>query len=72
MIKLATTHCPKCKVIEKKLFSKGIPFETIDDMNEITRLAESVGLSTAPLLVLDNDEVLDFVQANKYLNSQGV
>lgn len=68
MIKLVTTHCPKCKVIEKKLFLKGIPFETIDDMNEITKF----GLSTAPLLVLDNGEVLDFVQANKYLNSQGV
>lgn len=72
MLKLATTHCPKCKVIETKLFLKGIPFETIEDMDEITKLAESVGMNTAPLLVLDDGTVLDFVSANKYISSQEV
>lgn len=69
MYKLATTHCPKCRVIEKKLFSKGIPFETIDDMDEIMKIAESAGLVTAPLLVLDDGRVLDFSEANRYLNA---
>ena len=69
MYKLATTHCPKCRVIEKKLMSKGIPFETVEDMDEIMKIAESAGLSTAPLLVLDDGTVLDLMGANKLLNS---
>jgi hypothetical protein len=30
-IVLYTTHCPKCRVLEKKLSDKGVKFETCED-----------------------------------------
>lgn len=66
-MKLYTTHCPKCKVIEKKLAEKGLEFELIDDMDEIRKVADKCGVTSAPLLLVDTGEVLDFVAANKWL-----
>lgn len=33
MIKLYSTHCPKCKVLTIKLTQKNINFEVIDDID---------------------------------------
>jgi len=69
MMKLYTTHCPKCKVIETKLFSKGIPFNTVEDNNLIMEAASKSGFNSAPLLELEDGRILDFVSANKYINT---
>lgn len=55
---LYTTHCPKCKVLEKKLNEKNIPYTTITDIKEI----EETGQKTVPLLSV-NGNLKDFSEA---------
>ena len=64
-MKLYTTHCPKCRVIETKLKQKNIECETIEDVSTM----EAKGFTQLPVLELDNGEILSFVEANKYINS---
>ncbi len=64
-MKLYTTHCPKCKVLEIKLKQKNIDYEEIEDVNTIQQL----GFTEVPVLELDSGERLPFVEANKYINS---
>ncbi len=65
MVILYSTNCPKCKVLEAKLRQKNIPFEYV---NDIELMAEK-GFLTVPKLEV-NGEVLDFAEANKWINSQ--
>ena len=65
MVILYSTNCPKCKVLEAKLRRKNIPFEYV---NDIELMAEK-GFLTVPKLEV-NGEVLDFAEANKWINSQ--
>lgn len=69
MIKLYTTHCPKCKVLEKKLALKNLEYEQVEDMDEIMKAAERAGINSTPLLELEDGKILDFMEANKLLNS---
>lgn len=62
-IKLYSTHCPKCIVLEKKLKQKGISFEEINDID----VMEAKGFMQAPMLEVD-DVVMDFKQANDWIN----
>lgn len=64
-MKLYTTHCPKCKVLETKLNQKNIIYESMED----TKVIQDKGFDQLPILELDNGEVLSFVEANKYINS---
>lgn len=65
MVKLFTTHCPKCNVLEKKLRAKNVPFETIEDISEIVER----GFTEAPILLVENN-YMDFVSANAWVNGQ--
>lgn len=62
---LYSTNCPRCKVLEAKLNSKGIDFEIVTDINEMERL----GIQTAPVLEVAG-EMMDFGRANKWVNEQ--
>ena len=66
MITLYSTHCPKCKVIEKKLEQLNKEYNIIDDLDEINNFAEEHNIHSAPILVVD-DQIYDFTQANKVL-----
>lgn len=68
-MKLYTTHCPKCKVIEKKMALKGIEYEEEDNIDEIMKVAAKAGVNSAPLLETDDGRVLNFAEANRLLNS---
>lgn len=68
-MKLYTTHCPKCKVIERKLEAKGIEYEEVTDIDKIIEVASTIGVNSAPLLETDDGKVLDFMEANRLLNS---
>lgn len=61
-VKLYTTHCPKCKVIEKKLAQKGIQYTEISDVAEMQRL----GFKAAPILEVDG-MILNFGDANRWI-----
>lgn len=63
---LYSTHCPKCIVLEKKLKQKAITFKEINDVS----IMEKKGFMSAPMLEV-NGKVLDFVNANKWINGLG-
>lgn len=62
-VKLYSTHCPKCIILEKKLNQKNISFEEINDIDVMT----AKGFMQAPMLEVDG-EVMDFKQANDWIN----
>lgn len=65
MIKLYTTHCPKCAVLEKKLQQKNIAYETIDDTEKMIQM----GMRSAPMLEVDN-KLMNFTEAVQYVNER--
>lgn len=65
MVKLYTTHCPKCAVLEKKLQQKNIAYETIDDTEKMIQM----GMRSAPMLEVDN-KLMNFTEAVQYVNER--
>ena len=65
MIKVYTTHCPKCHVLEMKLQKKNIKFESCDDMDEMT----AKGIKAAPSMEIDGI-IYNFTDAVKWVNEQ--
>lgn len=65
-VKLYTTNCPRCKVLEKKLEQKGINFEKVEDFD----LQEMIdkGFKTAPILYVDGEYMI-FTDAVKWINN---
>jgi len=68
-MKLLSTHCPKCVILEKKLEQKQIKFDLIDNEDEVIRIANSFGMNTAPILILDSGEALEFSKAISLVNN---
>lgn len=67
MVKIYTTDtCPRCKVLKVKMDAKGIPYESITDVNEIQRL----GIMSVPYMQVDDGELMDFATANAWINQQ--
>ena len=64
MVKVYTTGCPKCQVLEMKLEQKGIPFEEITDIS----LMETLGIDLVPMLEIEKDHLLPFSEAVKWVN----
>ncbi len=65
MVVLYTTHCPRCKVLEKKLKEKNINYKT----EENAELMIQKGFSSIPMLETD-DAILEFVEAIRWINTQ--
>ena len=63
-IKLYSTHCPKCIVLQKKLDDKNIEYDLITDINEI----KETGYLSAPILQID-EKFYGFGEAVQYINS---
>ena len=67
MVKIYTTDtCPRCKVLKVKMDAKGIPYESITDVDEIQRL----GIMSVPYMQVDDGELMDFAIANAWINEQ--
>ena len=64
MIKLYSTNCPKCRVLESKMQKKNIEFTTCTDMNEMIAL----GIKGAPALELEDGKILNFSDAVRWVN----
>jgi len=60
---LYTTHCPKCKILEKKLNQKNIPFEVVTDIE----LMKEKEYFSVPILELDGIG-MNFKDANEWIN----
>lgn len=59
---LYTTHCPKCKVLQKKLNQNNISYIINQDIDKMLQL----GILSAPALEINNT-ILDFGQAIQWL-----
>lgn len=67
MVTLYSTGCPKCKVLKKKLDTKGIKYDEVSD----TEIMMEKGILSVPVLEVDN-KLLNFVDANKWINDNNV
>ena len=65
MVRVYSTHCPKCNVLEAKLKQKNIDFEECTDINEM----EAKGITSAPYLEVDN-QLMDFGSAIRWVNGR--
>lgn len=65
-IVLYSTHCPRCSVLEKKLKKKQLHYTEITDVNEMTK----IGLKSAPALQVDGGKLMNFQEANNWINAQ--
>ena len=68
-MKLYTTYCPKCKVLEKKLKDKNVTFDVVDDTETILDVGRKNKIMSAPILEDDNGNVLNFENAVKFVNT---
>jgi len=68
-VKLYSTNCPKCHVLETKLTQKGVKFDTITDFD--VAFLRDKGFMSAPVLQV-NDEFMDFSKANGWINNSDV
>lgn len=59
---LYSTHCPKCKVLEKKLQDKKIKYDEVNDID----VMQAKGFMSAPMLEVDG-EIMDFGKAIKWI-----
>ena len=62
---LYSTGCPRCKVLEKKLESKGIAYEKDNSVEEML----SLGITEVPVLNVYG-QLLSFSEANEWINNQ--
>lgn len=65
MVTLYSTHCPKCMVLEKKLKSKGIEFNTVTDIE----IMQNMGIMQAPLLEV-NGIKMQYTESIEWINNQ--
>jgi len=63
---LYTTHCPRCKVLEKKLQLKNIEYTINDNIEEMLAL----DMLTVPILSVDGEN-MEFSDAINWINSIG-
>ncbi len=65
MVILYSTDCPKCRVLKQKLDRKAVRY-TEEKSVDVMR---SLGITQVPALSVDG-KLLDFGQANSWLNAQ--
>lgn len=67
-IRLYSTHCPKCRVVEKKLEQAGIQYELIDAKNndEVINILSAKGIRQMPVLEVE-DKLLGFSEIIKWI-----
>jgi len=69
-IRLYSTHCPKCRVIEKKLEQANIKYELIDakDNPKVIEELSALGVRQMPVLIA-NDKILGFSEIIKWIGA---
>jgi len=69
-ITLYTIGCPICKVVEKKLQTSGLEFDTVDDKDAVINFGNKHGIKSAPIVdvdgeVYDNKKILQWLKERK-------
>lgn len=65
-IVLYSTHCPRCSVLEKKLKKKQLHYTEVTDVE----VMKEMGLKSAPALQVDGGKLMNFQEANDWINAQ--
>lgn len=68
VILYSTQFCPRCKVLKSKLEAKNIEYKEENDVNKMQEL----GISFIPCIQIDNGKIMEFSEANKWVNEQEV
>lgn len=63
MVKLFSTHCPKCNILTKKLQENNIEYEEENDVDTML----SLGITTVPMLEVD-EKLINFKDAINWIN----
>jgi len=68
MVKLYSTHCPKCKQLIKQLEQNNIEYVEIDDVEYM----KSIGLAgSMPKLEVAEGQILEFAPAWRWIKENG-
>ena len=62
-VKLYTTHCPKCKILEERLNEKKVKYEVIDNIEELQKM----NFKSDPNLEIDG-KIYKYLDSIRYLN----
>ena len=62
-VKLYTTHCPKCKILEERLNAKKVKYEVIDNIEELQKM----NFKSVPNLEIDG-KIYNYLDSIRYLN----
>ena len=62
-VKLYTTHCPKCKILEERLNEKKVKYEVIDNIEELQKM----NFKSVPNLEIDG-KIYNYLDSIRYLN----
>lgn len=65
MITLYSTHCPKCRILEKKLNEAGVDYKICDDK----QIMIEKGFDLMPVLEVDG-QTMEFSEAVKWVNER--
>lgn len=65
MIKVLSTGCPACKILEDKLKNANIKYTIISNEEEIL----NYGVQTVPFIVEQDDNLINFSEAVQLLNT---
>ena len=65
-IRVYTTGCPRCKVLEKTLVAAGIDYLAVSDVETIVKK----GFETVPQMEIDGGEAMDFKAAMNWLKEK--
>lgn len=68
MIKLFSTHCPKCNVLEMKFKENGIQYELITEDGDLLKTAKALGIMSAPFVIDDKKKYYTFPEALEALS----
>jgi ribonucleoside-triphosphate reductase len=70
-IRLYSTHCPKCRVVEKKLEQAQIQYDLIDAKENPKVIEEltALGVQQMPVLIVD-DKILGFSEIIKWIGAR--
>lgn len=65
-IKIYSTGCPRCRVLESKLNKAHIEYEECDDID----VMRSMGITEVPVIDIGDGELMNFVDACRWINAQ--
>ena len=65
MIIFYSTDCPKCKILKKILMTNNITFNENNNIDEMV----SLGIEQVPIIKLEDNTLLDYNEALKWISS---